>query len=409
MVCKTIWVCSVKGGTGKTVVSVNLAKELSKYGRVGLIDADIDSSNFVEFTHVKGKLNVVAEGNKRKFELFDWEGIKVFSMGLFEEQDRPVCMIGESYGQIICDVINESDWGQLDYMVVDLPAGANDIFKAITNEFKGALGGIVVTQPAAVVDAKRVVKLHRRNGLPVIGLIENMSGFVCEHGAKYDVFGESTVETLGKEFGVPVLGCIPLSMDIRKAVVNGTPWLSGDASVPVLKACKIVVESPQPELEKKTLSQKVEDLAQGVVERVLAHVIKLANVGVDIKGRMTSHGFTGGNVIDIVVVNDEFNKVLSRTHFTVRKDKLVVLRSPSHVDFEVWASVKTFSRLVLGKARVGDNVVGYDPVDAWTNGDVRVYGRGSTPWVLELMRTLFGNAQERTELGSKFSVLEKFI
>jgi len=163
---KTCCIASVKGGVGKTLVSINIAHKLAEMGhKVGLIDADLDNSNFAVFTRASGEIGIEPG---QKFRPYVWDGVQVFSMSLIAGREKGVSMTGDRYIQILDDVIEQSKW-DVDYFVVDLPAGSSDVFRVCMELFGDWLvGNVIVTQPVLADATRRTLNLHRYLEIPVL-------------------------------------------------------------------------------------------------------------------------------------------------------------------------------------------------------------------------------------------------
>jgi len=405
---KVVGVCSVKGGTGKTLMAINLAHFLSKRGKTGLIDCDIDSSNFAEFVRIDRQVEVDEE--TKLFRPVDWDGVKVWSTSLAMERWRPISMTGDKYAQILNDVVHFSEWGDLDYMVLDLPAGAMDTWRAAIYIFaEEFVGDVVVIQPAFEDNARRVLRLHEVNEVPVIGLIENMSYFVCPHHKKpkvYKIFGEGIGEKLASEYGVEFLGSIPLIGDLQQRIENGNPILEEYSEV-FEKACDIIEKIPP---EKVGIIRRVGEKLKGVtkqfVDRILASLVTTAYREVELPPGVYDESST----VDLVILDDTRTKVITRWHLGLRENKLRFIKNPKKVDYEIHTTFRTLARVLMGKKKTRfGTVIPYDVYDAYNNMDIEVYGTGATPRALRLMRKVLFNPEVLEVVRKKHPILEKFI
>ncbi len=225
-----IAISSGKGGVGKSTVSANLAIALANRGmKVGLLDADIHGPSQPKMFHTEDARPLLAEVEGR--DLIDpivQYGIKVLSIGYFVDPDNAVVWRGGLASNAIKQLINDGNWGELDYLLIDLPPGTSDIHLTITGTIH-LTGAIVVTtpQPVALIDAKKGVDMFRNEkiNVPVLGIIENMAWFTPAElpENKYYIFGKDGGKNLAEELGVPLLGQIPLVQSIREAGDEGTP------------------------------------------------------------------------------------------------------------------------------------------------------------------------------------------
>jgi Mrp family chromosome partitioning ATPase len=223
-----ILVLSGKGGVGKSTVSVNLAYALSSHGyRVGLMDLDIHGPNIPKMLGIEGhRLNTL--GNK--IEPVRVTGtLSVISMGfLLSDPSTPVIWRGPMKMSAISQFLSEVDWGQLDYLVVDLPPGTGDEALSIIQLAPNVRGAVIVTTPqdVATMDARKAIKFVEQLGIPTIGVIENMSGLVCPHcKEEIDLFGKGGGKKVADEMHVPFLGAIPIDPEMRKAGDEGRPYI----------------------------------------------------------------------------------------------------------------------------------------------------------------------------------------
>ena len=219
---KVLAVSSGKGGVGKSTVSANLAAALARQGhRVGLMDADIYGPNIPRMFGVDGKPEV--QGGK--IQPLEAHGVKLMSLGFIVERDAPAIWRGPIIMKIIQQFLRDVSWGQLDYFLVDLPPGTGDAQLSLTQIVR-LHGALIVTTPQemAVGDSLRGAKMFERVGVGVIGVIENMSYFVCPHcHERSDVFLSGGGARLAAELGVPLLGQIPLQAGMAELADRGEP------------------------------------------------------------------------------------------------------------------------------------------------------------------------------------------
>ena len=225
-----IAVHSGKGGVGKSTVAANLAIALFQRGlRVGLLDADIHGPSMPKMFHTEGCRPVAADVEGRSLiEPIEQYGIKMLSIGFFVDTEQAVIWRGGMASNAIKQLIQDANWGELDYFLIDLPPGTSDIHLTLVSTLQ-LTGAIVVTtpQPVALVDARKGVDMFQNEkiNVPVLGLIENMAWFTPAElpENKYFIFGKDGGKHLAEELGVPLLGQIPLVQSIREAGDEGTP------------------------------------------------------------------------------------------------------------------------------------------------------------------------------------------
>ncbi len=226
-----IAVGSGKGGVGKTTLAVNLAVALAKMGhKVGLLDADVYGPNVPLMLGVNQQPRMAGENRIEPLEAF---GVKVISVGFLNPGDKPIIWRGPMLHQIVKQFLAQVAWGNLDYMVVDLPPGTGDIALSLVQSVP-LTGAIVVSTPSDVSlqDARKAVEMFRQMKVDLVGVVENMSYFVCPHcHHEIDIFSRGGAETMAKHFAVPFLGSIELDPEVRKAGDGGKPVvLAGENS-----------------------------------------------------------------------------------------------------------------------------------------------------------------------------------
>jgi len=236
---KVLAVSSGKGGVGKSTVSANLAAALAAQGfRVGLMDGDIYGPNIPRMMGVFDKPPVTAG----KIQPLEGHGVKLMSLGFIVDRDAPAIWRGPIIMKVIQQFLRDVDWGQLDYFLVDLPPGTGDAQLSLTQSIH-LHGAVIVTTPqeVAVGDSLRGAKMFERVGVRVLGVIENMSWYVCPHcGEKSELFLSGGGERLAAELGVPLLGQIPLQARLPQHADAGRPIVVADPESPAATALRDV-------------------------------------------------------------------------------------------------------------------------------------------------------------------------
>ncbi len=226
-VSQVLAVASGKGGVGKTTIAINLALALAAQGkRVGLLDADVYGPS----VPVMLGLNQPAKWEGKTLIPVEKYGLAIMSLGILSEEGQAIIWRGPMVGKAIHQLLEQVRWGRLDFLVVDLPPGTGDPSITIAQQIPDSSVLLVTTpQEVALADVRRAVGLFRTFDLNIIGLVENMSYFMCGHTVEpieiFGIFGAGGGQKLSEETGVPLLATIPIEMEISRAGDSGTPLL----------------------------------------------------------------------------------------------------------------------------------------------------------------------------------------
>ncbi len=242
-----IAISSGKGGVGKSSVAVNVAVALAQAGaKVGLIDADIYGPNAPTMLGLEGAGVTVRQGaNGDIIEPAFNHGVKLVSMGFLIDKDQPVIWRGPMLNGVIRQFLYQVEWGDLDYLIVDMPPGTGDAQLTMAQAVPMA-GVVIVTTPqtVALLDSRRGLKMFQQLGVAVLGIVENMSYFIPPDmpDRHYDIFGSAGGEKTAKELDVPLLGCVPLEIPLREGGDSGVPIVAGNPDCASAKALRAIAQ-----------------------------------------------------------------------------------------------------------------------------------------------------------------------
>ena len=230
-----------KGGGGKTTVAVNLAVALARHGgRVGIIDGNVYGPN----VPIMLGLNAQLSTDGKKIIPAEKHGIRVVSMGFLTDAKAPIIWRSPMLYGVVRQFFQDVHWGELDYLVIDIPPGTGDVALSLTQTVPVA-GAIVVTTPqtVALADSRRAVAMHRKLEVQTLGIIENMSYYTCPGcGRESDIFGRGGGESVAEELGVPFLGQVPIYEPIRVGSDIGVPIVSAEPDSPAADSFMKVAE-----------------------------------------------------------------------------------------------------------------------------------------------------------------------
>lgn len=243
-----IAISSGKGGVGKSTVAVNVAVALAQAGaKVGLLDADIYGPNDPTMLGLADAQIVVRTSDQGEIlEPAFNHGVKLVSMGFLVDRDQPVIWRGPMLNGVIRQFLYQVQWGELDYLLVDMPPGTGDAQLTLTQAVPMA-GAVIVTTPqtVALLDSRKGLRMFQQMNVPVLGIVENMSYFIPPDmpEKQYDIFGSGGGSKTAAELGVPLLGCIPLEISTRIGGDNGVPTVVADPDSASAKAFKAIAQT----------------------------------------------------------------------------------------------------------------------------------------------------------------------
>ncbi|MBI4409939.1 MAG: Mrp/NBP35 family ATP-binding protein [Gemmatimonadetes bacterium] len=238
-------VSSGKGGVGKSTVAANIAAALAVSGRrIGLLDADIYGPDIPLMFGERRRPGVTGARGAEKIVPLEAQGVRLMSLGFLLDEEQPAIMRGPLISGILRQFLEQVAWGELDYLVVDMPPGTGDAQLSLVQTIDLA-GAVMVTTPQEVStsDVRRAIRMFERVRTKILGVIENMSGFACPHcGEQVDIFGRGGGRRLAEEMGVPFLGAIPLDPRVREAGDSGRPTALHAADSPAGHAFRDIGE-----------------------------------------------------------------------------------------------------------------------------------------------------------------------
>ncbi|MCH8507995.1 MAG: Mrp/NBP35 family ATP-binding protein [Phycisphaerales bacterium] len=247
-----------KGGVGKSTVSVNLAVGLARQGHaVGLLDGDIYGPSLPTMLGLDALDQTVLDGALQPFHV---HGVKAVTMGKLVDPEKPLIWRGPMAHGAFTQLTERTSWGELDYLVIDLPPGTGDVPLTMAQSLK-LTGAVIVCTPQKVAqdDAVRAAKMFQQLGVEVLGVVENMSFFIGDDGKEYDIFGRGGAEKMAQRLGLPFLGSVPINMALRKNSDSGDPLGNFDpaaAGGPALpKALETLVRNLEGQVNLASLKQ----------------------------------------------------------------------------------------------------------------------------------------------------------
>jgi ATP-binding protein involved in chromosome partitioning len=256
-------VSSGKGGVGKSTVAVNIAVSLALNGaRVGLMDADVYGPNV---PIMMGASDARPEVRVNKLIPIEAYGVRLMSMALLQPGDKPLIVRGPILHGLVKQFLSDVIWGELDYLIVDMPPGTGDVQLSLA-QLVPVQGAVLVTTPqdVAVADVRRALRMFETVQVPVLGIVENMSYFIApDTGTRYDIFGEGGGKKLAAMYGVPFLGSIPLGMEVREGGDKGVPVVVSKPDSPEAQAFRQVAEEVARQISIEAMKPELVVLGKG--------------------------------------------------------------------------------------------------------------------------------------------------
>jgi ATP-binding protein involved in chromosome partitioning len=242
-----------KGGVGKSTTAVNVALALARKGaRVGLMDADVYGPNTPQMLGITSAPEV---GEDKRMIPPQAHGLEVISMGMLVPPDQPIIWRGPMLHGAVQQFMRDVAWGELDYLVVDLPPGTGDVSLSMAQSVPVA-GAVVVTTPqgVSVSDVRKAVAMFRQLNIPVLGVVENMSYFLCGHcNERTEIFGHGGGARMAEDLGIPFLGEVPIDTRVRSGGDEGQPIVAAAPDAPAAKAFADVAARVAAEISKQTM------------------------------------------------------------------------------------------------------------------------------------------------------------
>ena len=393
---KSVIVCSVKGGVGKSLIAASLGIELSKRMPTVLIDADIDSFNLSEILKVEEDIKV----SRDSIEIAGIaDNLDFFSMGLIAK-GKSVSMKTLQYVNILQDVLRRGRFNvnlKESVLVFDVPAGFSDIHRELIKmQVETLVGAVVVTQPASYNDAVRCINNLKFFGVPVIAVVENMAYFQCSQcGKKYYIFGEPTCVELAKEIDARYYQ-VPLSDNIRTAVELGLAEIPDELYFVSDIADEVALLEPATESILSKIGKKARKVVRENIAKAVIAALKKINTEFDLK-QWVDKGY-GGGVIQITITDEDKEVASLCFKLDKQKAKVVIVRSAKKVDVNVIATLDALAKIARKEITAED---------AFLMGEITVFGEGATIGSLDFLTNIWSKIAD--EVYAKLSPIARFI
>ncbi len=258
-----IAVSSGKGGVGKSTVAVNIAVSLAQDGaNVGIMDADVYGPNV---PIMLGVSEARPEVDVNKLVPIEAHGVKIMSMAFLQPGDKPMIVRGPILHGLVKQFLSDVKWGELDYLIVDMPPGTGDVQLSLA-QLVPVQGAVLVTTPqnVAVADVRRALRMFETVAVPVLGIVENMSYFIApDTGNRYNIFGEGGGQKLAEAYGVPFLGAVPIGIEVREGGDSGVPVVVSQPDSPQAKAFRHVAEEVARQVSIEAMKPELVVLGKG--------------------------------------------------------------------------------------------------------------------------------------------------
>jgi ATP-binding protein involved in chromosome partitioning len=262
-VSNIIAVSSGKGGVGKSTVAVNVAVSLALDGaRVGLMDMDVYGPNV---PIMLGANEARPEVDVNKLIPIEAYGVRIMSMAFLQPGDKPMIVRGPILHGLVKQFLSDVKWGELDYLIVDMPPGTGDVQLSLA-QLVPVQGAVLVTTPqdVAIADVRRALRMFETVAIPILGVVENMSYFIApDTGNRYDIFGEGGGQKLATMYGVPFLGSIPLGIEVREGGDKGVPIVVSQPDSPQAQAFRRVAEEVARQVSIEAMKPELVVLGKG--------------------------------------------------------------------------------------------------------------------------------------------------